>query len=1362
MRRLSFICLVVLLTVGTVPSQVRSIHDFLLKEIEHSTGTTPLVRWNESGTLATFLEGTLSLPSTRPPSEIATQFLRRYASLFGIEDADHELTITKEYHDEYSKRHVRFQQHFRGVEVWGSELIVHINQDGSIYAVNGRTYVTPRLSVSPTLDSANALARLRALFTPEHVVTALNRCIYARGDSPRLTWKAKITRSPDEDWLVFLDATAGEVLLRFNQTPYDGPVVGSGIGTDLRSKPLQVYQQGARYRMIDVTRSMFGGNGTVGSEQRGNIITKDYPRQSIVESQSATFSDPSAVDAHYYAGEFYKFLETRLGRSSWDGAGGSIVSNVHYGYNYNNAFWSRSLKQLFFGDGDLSTFLPWSGAKDIVAHEIAHGITHATSNLIYLDQSGALNESFSDIMAVAFDSLNWTIAEDITVETPYYTRSFLDPHTGYTLFPVPPFGNQPAHMSEYAYATFDNGGVHVNSGIHNKVMYHLSQSIGRLNAARVFYRAFTVYLTANAQFVDARNAAVRSARDLNLDTAAVAVAYELVGILPVTQDASELLQYDPGDPNVTNFATLPMVSSTSASEKFSLRFTPSTSPVHLMQLVFIYDAQQQGRQVVISFHQDSLGYPGRELGSIVYTIPTNFAYPALVDISQLGLTVDSDFHVVLHSPSSSGFRFYYDATYSTGRSLRFDGLRWSPLDGTLGIRVSVRYQKNATTGVRWAKQTTNTSADLRALAMLSVDEGWAVGTGGTILRTTTGGLLWNPVPTNFGGNLNSLSFVDKQHGWIVGDISDIWFTNNGGSTWQSVPNPTINNLKAVQFVSLNLGWAVGRFGTILRYDGSTWTQQSTPTGNHLLGIAFVDPQNGWVVGENATILHTNDGGRTWQLQISPVNETFHAVKFANTSTGWIVGSNGVILKTTDGGRSWNQQFSPTINTLRSLSVLNDSTAYAVGFSGTLLTCTDGSTWRLESTGLRTNYWAVQIIDENNAWIAGEGGMMLNARSGLSATVGAPAKLAILTQPSNTIVGSVITPPVRVAIQDAGGNVVPTASSTVTIALRDNPTGAILNGTSTVTAVNGVATFSSLSVDRVGTGYTLIASSPGLTSATTLAFTVTAADTGIVLSYDSGSPIAGLYEPLPNNGWVIANRLTAPSSQTKILSLSYYITRDNGTGNGSFVPVVYANRTIGVGPALTPMYEGSIYTPRSGWNNIDVSSANLSLSGASSKEFYVGIKYNGTAEPMIGYTSTSNGRAWEYDPTRLEWTAFDAFQPPFPATLFIRATVSTVTSITQIQNWIPTEFELSQNYPNPFNPSTTMSFAIPKEVAVTLKVYNIQGQEIATLVQSTLAPGTYTVQWNGQTDTGVPAASGVYFCRLQAGTTHLSKKMVLLR
>src|SRR4029079_12313672 len=104
----------------------------------------------------------------------------------------------------------------------------------------------------------------------------------------------------------------------------------------------------------------------------------------------------AGVDAQYYAGQVYDWYKNNVGRNSIDNAGMSLESLVHYSRNYNNAFWNGTY--MVYGDGDRTTFIPRAGGIDVIGHELTHGVTEKTSGLVYQDQSGALNESWSDAM----------------------------------------------------------------------------------------------------------------------------------------------------------------------------------------------------------------------------------------------------------------------------------------------------------------------------------------------------------------------------------------------------------------------------------------------------------------------------------------------------------------------------------------------------------------------------------------------------------------------------------------------------------------------------------------------------------------------------------------------------------------------------------------------------------------------------------------------------------------------------------------------------------------------------------------------------------------------------------------------------
>ena len=194
---------------------------------------------------------------------------------------------------------------------------------------------------------------------------------------------------------------------------------------------------------------------------------------------------------------------------------------------------------MVYGDGDGSAFSSLGACLDIVAHELTHGVIENTSNLEYRNQSGALNESFADIMGAMVDRGDWLLGEDCTIQSPGYVRSMSAPETGL------PY--QPGHMNGYRHMpdteAGDWGGVHINSGIPNRAAYlmaeglgteGLGESIGRAKTEKIFYRGFTTYLLSTSEFVDARAATIQAAKDLygsnSQEQQSVAAAWDAVGV----------------------------------------------------------------------------------------------------------------------------------------------------------------------------------------------------------------------------------------------------------------------------------------------------------------------------------------------------------------------------------------------------------------------------------------------------------------------------------------------------------------------------------------------------------------------------------------------------------------------------------------------------------------------------------------------------------------------------------------------------------------------------------------------------------------------------------------------------------------
>ncbi len=191
--------------------------------------------------------------------------------------------------------------------------------------------------------------------------------------------------------------------------------------------------------------------------------------------------DPAVNEAYDHFGSTYKFFWEVLGRNSIDNAGMPILGLVHYSKNYANAFWDGQ-GHMFFGDGDGKLFVRLTKSLDVIGHELTHGVTQYEANLVYQGQSGALNESMSDV----FGSLakqyakkqtaakaDWLIGNDIVGPSMKPAlRSMKAPGTANK------YDKQPASMDDFVNTAADNGGVHINSGIPNHAFYVTATTMG--------------------------------------------------------------------------------------------------------------------------------------------------------------------------------------------------------------------------------------------------------------------------------------------------------------------------------------------------------------------------------------------------------------------------------------------------------------------------------------------------------------------------------------------------------------------------------------------------------------------------------------------------------------------------------------------------------------------------------------------------------------------------------------------------------------------------------------------------------------------------------------------------------------------
>ena len=476
--------------------------------------------------------------------------------------------------DELGMVHHRYQQYYNNVKVITGEYILHEKQ-GSLAAANGMFFSNLAISTSPTLTEKAALtsalntigagkylwqaseAEQRALTGnlayPKGELVILPKMGYDKTQSTALCWMFDVySVQPHERWLVYVDAQTGKVLFKENKIctiTTNGTAVTKYSGT----KTIKVDSLSATsYRLREYSRG--GGVETYNLLNGTNYATAvDFTDTDNLWNVTAN-QDNAAYDAHYGAEMTWDYYWNTHSRNSYNGLGSTLKSYVHYSSGYNNAFWNGSV--MTYGDGDGSTFSALT-EMDICAHELTHGVTSTSSNLTYSYESGALNESFSDIFGVTVDffarpaQANWIMADQS------YTPA--SPGDGIRYMNNPNLASNPdTYLGTYWYTgAGDNGGVHYNSGVQNFWYYLLCQggsgtndngfaynvaSITMNKARMIAFRNNTFYLTSGSQYADAAFYALKSANDIygNCSPEAVAVknAWDAVGVMGLVINAN--------------------------------------------------------------------------------------------------------------------------------------------------------------------------------------------------------------------------------------------------------------------------------------------------------------------------------------------------------------------------------------------------------------------------------------------------------------------------------------------------------------------------------------------------------------------------------------------------------------------------------------------------------------------------------------------------------------------------------------------------------------------------------------------------------------------------------------------------------
>ncbi|HTL89296.1 MAG TPA: M4 family metallopeptidase [Leptolyngbya sp.] len=286
------------------------------------------------------------------------------------------------------------------------------------------------------------------------------------------------------------------------------------------------------------------------NEKRRTLYTAeaqtDLPGKIVRGEGAPEVEDITVNEAYEGSGATYDFYKEVFERNSIDGFGMRLDSTVHYGERYNNAFWNGN--QMVYGDGDGELFNRFTIAIDVIGHELTHGVTQSEAALIYKGQSGALNESFSDVFGSLIKQkvlnqtaaeADWLIGQGLLTEkvNGQALRSLKAPGTAYddkVLGKDP----QPADMKAIYQGTADNGGVHINSGIPNRVFYLTAIGIGGYaweKAGKIWYIALTERLRPWSNFRSAAQVTATIAGELygkdSIEQKAVQEAWKTVGVM---------------------------------------------------------------------------------------------------------------------------------------------------------------------------------------------------------------------------------------------------------------------------------------------------------------------------------------------------------------------------------------------------------------------------------------------------------------------------------------------------------------------------------------------------------------------------------------------------------------------------------------------------------------------------------------------------------------------------------------------------------------------------------------------------------------------------------------------------------------
>ncbi|MFJ4556121.1 M4 family metallopeptidase [Streptomyces massasporeus] len=528
------------------------------------TGTTALL-----AAVLSPAAGAADRPTRSGAIEDAEAVLADRAGALGLTPAQ-ETKVRDVVVDDDGTRHVRYDRTYHRLPVLGGDFVLHLNPDGTYRGTSRATKstlslasVTPKVTAPKAADLAANLLRAAHLGETLTRLTAKPRLVVdALHGAPKLAWQTDAV-AHDEignpvGRTVLTDATTGARI-----DAWDSMESASGDGKSLYggTVPLETTAAGSSYQLKDATR---GGTYT---GDAANKTDKCLLTICLTRAPATLFTDADnhwgtgaaadrstvAVDAQYGTDVTWDYYKEVHGRNGIAGDGKGSFNRVHYGKDYNNAFWDDNCFCMTYGDGDGKLMGPLV-SLDVAGHEMSHGVTSKTAALTYSGESGGLNEATSDIFgtlvefhaANAEDRGDWLIGEKVV-------RSGLG-REALRFMDKPSKDGKSADCWNAELGDLD---VHYSSGVGNHFAYLLAEGsgtkslngvaynsptcdgstvtgIGRAKLGKIWYRALTVYMTSSTTYAAARTATLSAAKDLyggdSTEQRAVAAAWKAVAV----------------------------------------------------------------------------------------------------------------------------------------------------------------------------------------------------------------------------------------------------------------------------------------------------------------------------------------------------------------------------------------------------------------------------------------------------------------------------------------------------------------------------------------------------------------------------------------------------------------------------------------------------------------------------------------------------------------------------------------------------------------------------------------------------------------------------------------------------------------